>query len=151
VMTATYPDLYAAAAVHSGIGYGAAHDVPSAYRAMDGGAPHGAISAGNVPLLVLTGADDSTGSSINSNQLVEAAVRALGAQPTPETRYLHAGGRAVTSLTYQDSDRRAVVEHWIIAGAGHAWSGGSVSGSYTDPSGPDASAEMVRFFSGHRR
>jgi poly(hydroxyalkanoate) depolymerase family esterase len=146
VMAATYPDLYAAAAVHSGLAFGAAHDVPSAYQAMEHGGAPGTSSAGNVPLLVFTGADDATVASINSNQLVEAALRATGANPTPETRYRRLGGRPVTSLTYRDGDGRALVEHWIVAGVGHAWCGGSRAGSYTDPSGPDASAEIVRFF-----
>jgi poly(hydroxyalkanoate) depolymerase family esterase len=146
VMAATYPELYTAAGVHSGIAFGAAHDVPSAYRTMDHGAPSGAASAGNVPLIVFAGTADSIVASINADQLVQAAVRATGADAVPDMRNGRAGGRDFTQATYRDAGGRVVVEHWIVAGAGHAWSGGDASGSYTDPSGPDASVELVRFF-----
>ena len=56
------------------------------------------------------------------------------------------GGHAYTCATYHDAGGRAIMEQWTIHGLGHAWSGGSLPGSYTDPKGPDASAEMMRFF-----
>ena len=61
------------------------------------------------------------------------------------------GGHAYTCATYRDADGRAVIEGWTIHGLGHAWSGEVLSGSYTDPKGPDASAEMMRFFNEHPR
>ena len=57
-----------------------------------------------------------------------------------------AGGRTYRRTVYAEADGRPVVEHWMLHGAGHAWSGGSSSGSFTDATGPDASAEMIRFF-----
>jgi poly(3-hydroxybutyrate) depolymerase len=61
------------------------------------------------------------------------------------------GGHGHIRTRYTDADGRAILEQWQIYGAGHAWTGGSPNGSYTDPQGPDASAEMLRFFLSHAR
>jgi poly(3-hydroxybutyrate) depolymerase len=59
-------------------------------------------------------------------------------------------GYAYTRTLHQREDGRVHAEQWVIHGAGHAWSGGSERGSYTDGKGPDASREMLRFFRTHR-
>jgi poly(3-hydroxybutyrate) depolymerase len=59
------------------------------------------------------------------------------------------GGHAYSRAVYADPAGRALLEQWTIHGAGHAWAGGSPAGSYTDPRGPDAAREMLRFFLEH--
>jgi poly(3-hydroxybutyrate) depolymerase len=61
-----------------------------------------------------------------------------------------ASGRAYTLATFRDDSGKSVLEHWVVHGGPHAWFGGSSEGSFTDPHGPDASREIVRFFLQHQ-
>ncbi|MEP7091755.1 MAG: PHB depolymerase family esterase [Nocardioidaceae bacterium] len=154
VMAATYPDVYAAVGVHSGLAFGTAHDVPSAFAAMRGVGSPGA--AGNRPLIVFHGDRDTTVAPVNADRLIAArlevaGIRGRGADRRAATTS-HTGqadGHRYDHSVHCDSAGDVVAELWTIHGAAHAWSGGSPAGSYTDPQGPNASAEMVRFFLEH--
>jgi poly(hydroxyalkanoate) depolymerase family esterase len=157
VMAATYPDLYAAVGVHSGLACGAARDMASALAAMrQGGGAAGGLQAGrlassktSVPAIVFHGDRDTIVHPINGDE-VAAQAGAGAAHRTEVTRGRSQDGRAFTRTVHRDETGRAMLEQWVLHGAGHAWSGGSTAGSYTDPLGPDASREMVRFFLGHQ-
>ncbi|MGH8910512.1 MAG: extracellular catalytic domain type 1 short-chain-length polyhydroxyalkanoate depolymerase [Egibacteraceae bacterium] len=165
IMAETHSDLYAAAGVHSGLAYGAAHDLPSAFAAMRQGAPsvpsHARQPASAIPLIVFHGDHDHTVDSANADCILghwgqaadpERRGDARGpARPATVKRGQVAGGHAYTRCLYPDASDGAAIEQWIIHEAGHAWSGGSPHGSYTDPRGPDASAELVRFFNEHSK
>jgi poly(3-hydroxybutyrate) depolymerase len=145
-MAATYPDLFAAVGVHSGLACGAASDMPSAFAAMGGG---GAIrprrEGPTVPTIVFHGDADRTVNPANSDQVV-AQARPEATLTKVVTRGETSGGMAYTRTVQLDGAGEEVLEQWVLHGAGHAWSGGSASGSYTEPRGPDASREMMRFF-----
>jgi poly(hydroxyalkanoate) depolymerase family esterase len=148
VMATAYPDVYAAAGVHSGLPAGAAHDVPSAFAAMAQGAPTHANTP--VPLMVFHGDGDPTVDLANADCLVRSALSEVSYRQRPVTTTGRVpGGHTYTRRVYCDGDEVPLVEHWTIHQAGHAWSGGSPHGTYTDPQGPDASTELVRFFAQH--
>ena len=160
IMGATYPDLYAAVGVHSGLAPGSAHDISSAFTAMRQGGPVVAhkdvLSEGYqevLPTIIFHGDGDTTVHPRNGDRLLVHLSRgANGSSPRVMTRQGQVpGGYEYTRFTYRDAEGRDLVERWSVHGLGHAWSGGSYPGSYTDPRGPDASAEMVRFFEQHHK
>jgi poly(hydroxyalkanoate) depolymerase family esterase len=144
VMGARYPDLYTAIGVHSGLACGAASDVPSAFNAMREGAPS-VTSTHGIPTIVFHGDADMTVSPINGEQVIIQA-KAKRTLSTTVTTGESDGGVQYTRKVHRDRGGHVLLEHWVIQGIGHAWSGGSSAGSYTEPRGPDASREMVRFF-----
>jgi poly(hydroxyalkanoate) depolymerase family esterase len=155
IMGSTYPDLYAAIGVHSGLACGAATDVPSAFEAMRRGRPlstrkparHGGSGRG-VPTIVFHGDRDTVVSPVNGDQII-AQAKATADLRTTVTRGEAPGGMSYTRIVQEDECGRPLVEQWVLHGAGHAWSGGSCAGSHTEPRGPDASREMMRFFLQH--
>lgn len=151
-IAACYPDLFAAIAIHSGLAHGAAHNLMGALFAMRSGGPSDAAVMGPfVPTITFHGAQDTTVNPVNSNRIVAAAASCYtGLLTTFVEEGRSAGGRAYTRTTSREAGGKAMIEQWIIAGMGHAWSGGNLSGTYTDPAGPDASSEMLRFFLQHR-
>ena len=146
IMGTTYGDLYAAVGIHSGLACGAATDIPSAFAAMRGGGAgrHAARVGPRLPSIIFHGDRDST---VHPDNGVEALEQAIGATKTQTKvhRGQIPGGRGFTRTTHADGERD-ILEHWNIHGAGHAWAGGSSAGSYTDPQGPNATKEMLRFF-----
>ena len=155
ILGEAYPDLYAAVGVHSGLAPGVAHDLPSAFAAMQRGGPARTTldtptggSTRLVPVIVFHGDRDTTVHPQNGDNVL-AHYRRAGDGSLPsitEDQGRVPGGHAYTCSTYHGADGSPLLERWTVHGLGHAWSGGSQPGSYTDPKGPDASAEMVRFF-----
>lgn len=159
IMAETYPDLYAAVGVHSGLAYGAAHDLPSAFTAMKQGTLRPTRPApGGIPLIVFQGDSDHTVDRVNADCILAHwghAARGehrdasrIGRELRVERGHTPAG-REYTRWCFKAVRGRPDAELWIVHQGSHAWSGGSPAGTYTDPQGPDASAEIVRFFDEH--
>ncbi|WP_159716433.1 extracellular catalytic domain type 1 short-chain-length polyhydroxyalkanoate depolymerase [Geminicoccus flavidas] len=143
-----HPELFAAVGVHSGLPFGAAHDMPSAFAAMREGRAAGRRLGGArpVPTILFHGTQDGTVHPRNAKAVLDQLCLLGPAEPAEVEQGRVPGGHDYARTLYRDGAGRVVHEHWAIRGAGHAWSGGSEAGSYTDPLGPDASAEFVRFF-----
>jgi len=166
ILGETHPELIAGVGAHSGLPYGCAHDVASALAAMKGGRsglagignPVGSVAARRgkvaraVPIIVFHGDRDHTVQHANGAEIVQQAANAHSAQAGGAVTRIRSesgtspGGRRYSRAIHVDAKGQPLIEAWTVHGAGHAWSGGSASGTFTDGSGPDASAEMVRFF-----
>ena len=169
ILGETYPEIFAAVGAHSGLPWGAAHNILSAFFAMQGSNPHetklrvGSAQARarsatwhGVPTIVFHGDGDRTVAVSNGEAIVQQALHSFPGGGTDSLRQqtvlptVSTIGHDSTTTRYVDGAGCSRVESWAVHGGTHAWSGGSSEGSYTDPDGPDASAEMVRFFLGQR-
>ena len=176
ILGRAYPDLYAAVGIHSGLASGAANDLMSALSAMkhgpavpnsppatvQSGEPAGTgqgieTSIGPVPTIVFHGDGDAVVHPGNGDQAIAVAISPAGGSRSATTSPIvevgvSRNGRHYTRTTHPGpAGAPAQAEHWVLHGGGHAWSGGKEHGSYTDPSGPDATREMWRFFCAHAR
>lgn len=127
-----YPERYAALALHSGVPALAATDLTSALRAMRQG--------------------DGDASALG-----DAALAAMGRRRRAKAvLVLHGAADKVVSPRNLDVTSRqwtlvnaaaggVPAERVSLPDVGHAWSGGAASGSYTDPSGPNATRLIVDF------
>ncbi|MCD2517756.1 PHB depolymerase family esterase [Massilia sp. G4R7] len=146
IMGTLYPELYAAVGVHSGLPFASASDLPSALAAMKGEFRRSQAPGRSLPIIVFHGDRDTTVHPANGEELVaRGRARRTAVEPGQVPN-----GHAFTRTTHHHDDGSVHAEHWVIHGAGHAWSGGNARGSYTDGKGPDASREMLRFFKTQR-
>ena len=142
---ATYPDVFRAVGIHSGLAHGSATDVVSALAAMRGNHPPASdpaipLRGGPIRTIIFHGTADQTVHPSNAHRIAAG----LGTGEARDQEKGVAGGRSYTRTIIASGAHRS--EIWLIEGGGHAWSGGSARGSFADPAGPDASREMVRFF-----
>ena len=167
ILAATYPDLFAAVAVHSGLAYGSATGVAGAFKAMARGVRdpeacgRAAHLAGDlarpVPSMVIHGSADRTVVPANGEQVLAQSMAANRlaapetcdadlARPAATSHGQVPGGHAYEHSRWTDRDGALMHERLTVDGMGHAWSGGAPGGSHTDPRGPDASEAVWRFF-----
>ena len=171
ILGQTYPDVFAAIGVHSGLPYRIAHDLRSAYAAMDGCSPQAeasvpmnsifvpAVATTGIPTIVFHGEGDTTVHPVNGCLVAAQSaamrdsrvVRVPLAEVVMPVRRAAGEDRNCGRTIYVDVTGKVVVEQWLVRGGGHAWFGGSACGSFIDPLGPDASNEMMRFFHNHSR
>jgi poly(hydroxyalkanoate) depolymerase family esterase len=145
VVATEYPDIYAAVGMHSGLAAGSATDLISALAAMRGdhGMSPSRAYAPRTRTIVFQGMADTTVHPSNGERVGQFTLRNGDAS---ETTRATSGGRLVTRTIARDQQGNVWLEQWLIESAGHAWSGGDPSGSFTDSAGPDASREMLRYF-----
>ena len=162
ILAATYPDVFAAAGVHSATAYRSATRGLRAWGAMSARAtlpPHDDTAGRMAPMIVVHGTNDQVVRPPNADRIVDQWLASWdshprrGAQrirPLASTRSAVVAGRRTIRTRWYTVGGRAVLEYWRVDGLAHAWSGGEEAGDYVDPEGPDAAGLMVGFFGRHR-
>jgi len=157
-VAAAHPEVFAAVGVHSGLAPGAARSLPEGLAAMRAGASASKAAAAQtgrgsaVRTIVFHGDQDPTVHPKNGDQVIAAVLASAAQSATGATRdpVVEKGvtlkGQRFTRTVHGNEGGPALAEHWVLHGAGHAWSGGQAAGSYTDANGPDASQAMLLFF-----
>lgn len=171
ILGATYPDIFAAIGVHSGVEYQAVTNIIGGLKVMFGGGPD-PVKQGRrayeamgsytrmMPTIVFQGTRDKIVHPINGDQVVQQWMQtnhlashglyvADFNNPTTATFGQVPEGYAYTVSTWKDHAGKEVQQYWKILGLAHAWSGGNPAVSYTDPEGPNASEAMYQFFMNH--
>jgi poly(hydroxyalkanoate) depolymerase family esterase len=171
LLGATYPDIFAAIGVQSGLEYKAATTSNDAFTALRQGGPDpmqqgqvaytamGSVTR-VVPTIVFHGTSDYTVYPVNGEQVVrqwmqtdhlssDKTYNASFTRPTSTTNGQVAGGHSYTVYTWNDTEGNEVQEYWLVNGMGHAWTGGSSSGTFTDSQGPGATQATYNFFMSH--
>lgn len=149
IVATAYPDIFAAVGVQSGLAVGAAHDSTSAPNAMRSGSPGQRLDV-QMPTIIFHGDSDKVVNPRNGRFIAIRALEPYGSLKRSVQTGRVRDGREFTRTVNRVGRGRPYTEQWVVHGSGHAWSGGHAAGSYTDPKGPDASREMVRFFLRHR-
>lgn len=173
ILGATYPDIFAAIGVFAGAEFKAATSASAGLAVMKHGGPDpdrqgqlafDAMFDGlartkrrQMPVIVFHGTADTTVSPVNAGQLIAQwgktnaclAAQSFGGEfALSETIFSGEapGGYAFRKYVYTDQAGCLLMEKWLVQSLGHAWSGSPMASKYGDPKGPNASAEMWRFF-----
>jgi poly(hydroxyalkanoate) depolymerase family esterase len=154
IMGAAYPDIFVAVGVHAGVAQGQIRSLATALSAMRG--QHPARASGKLrrplPTIVFHGDRDRTVHPSNAQAFLTNLERSRpGPLVSQSSSGTSAGGRDFTRKVYKTVTGEVLLEDWTIHGSGHGWSGGRAAGSWTDPAGPQASREMLRFFLARKR
>lgn len=155
-----YPELFAAAGLHSGIAYGIATSTPEAIRRMGVGASDpidfgAAVVRGMgtnhaIPTIVFQGKSDKTVNPANAENIVSQLMTGFDQQSLTVSGETTGSTAAGYHFTHRTIGKPVVIEEWSVDELGHAWSGGSKDGTYTDEKGPDATREIMRFLLEHK-
>ncbi|MFC6761425.1 alpha/beta hydrolase family esterase [Sulfitobacter porphyrae] len=128
ILGEAYPDVFAAVGVHSGLAYGSAKDVASAFAAMAGQTAAPLKKKSYIPTIVFHGTADATVHPSNGEAVVRQ-VQDIGRGQAIETvEHGTHGGRSCTVLRSAAGSGEPTLEHWSVSGLGHAWSGGQAGG-----------------------